>query len=295
MHNLAGAYTDAGQMDKAIALAAQTLEKLRVKLGSDHPYTMISMHDLAGAYDKAGKLDRSIPLYEETFRLEKEKLGPNQFETIATQANLAKSYCVAGRLEDAIPLLEDALLKVATLPPHQAARLAWIRATLTVAYEQTGRYVKAEPLRRAFVSQARQQWGAEDWRTAGQMTGLGMNLLRQKKYAEAESVLRESLAICDKSQRPDWGIFYTRSMLGGCLLHQKMYAEAEPLLLAGYRGMKERQAEIPPQAKGSLAEALEQLVQLYTGWDKKDEATRWRREWEARQQAQQSSSEKTRP
>ena len=48
-------------------------------------------------------------------------------------------------------------------------------------------------------------------------------------------------------------------MLGGALLGQKKYAEAEPLLLAGYEGMKQREAKIPPEGKVRLTEALERL------------------------------------
>ena len=52
-------------------------------------------------------------------------------------------------------------------------------------------------------------------------------------------------------------------MLGAALLGQKKYSEAEPLLLAGYQGMKEREAKIPAPYKIRLVEALERLVQLY--------------------------------
>ena len=65
-------------------------------------------------------------------------------------------------------------------------------------------------------------------------------------------------------------------MLGGSLLGQKNYSGAEPLLLAGYEGMKAREAKIPPQGKVRLTEALERLVQLYDAWGKPDQAAVWR-------------------
>ena len=74
--------------------------------------------------------------------------------------------------------------------------------------------------------------------------------------------------------------FNTQSLLGGSLLGQKNYAGAEPLLLAGYEGMKEREAKIPPQGKPRLTEALERLVQLYDAWGKPDEAAAWRKRLE---------------
>ena len=55
-------------------------------------------------------------------------------------------------------------------------------------------------------------------------------------------------------------------------------ADAEPLLRAGYEGMKQRAAKIPPQDKVRLPEAIERLVQLSEATDKKDEAAKWRKE-----------------
>jgi hypothetical protein len=71
--------------------------------------------------------------------------------------------------------------------------------------------------------------------------------------------------------------FKTRSLPGGSLLGQRKYAEAEPLLVAGYEGMKAREAKIPAQSRVRLTEALERLVQLYDAWGRKDEADGWRK------------------
>ena len=79
------------------------------------------------------------------------------------------------------------------------------------------------------------------------MAQLGLNLIQQRKWAEAETVLRECLAIREKAQPDDWSTFNTRSLLGGSLLGQKKFAEAEPLILAGYEGMKAREDKIPRQ------------------------------------------------
>ena len=112
-------------------------------------------------------------------------------------------------------------------------------------------------------------------------------LLQAKAFTEAEPLLRECLAIREKTQPDEWTTFTTKSMLGGALLGQKKYAEAEPLLLAGYEGMKQREAKIPPPGKVRLTEALERLVQLYEALEKKDEAAKWRKELEARKESQE--------
>ena len=81
---------------------------------------------------------------------------------------------------------------------------------------------------------------------AGLLAQIGLGLLEQKKWTEAEPLLRECLAIREKAQPDIWSTFNTRSMLGGSLLGQKKYAEAEPLIVSGYEGMKAREAKIPP-------------------------------------------------
>ena len=104
---------------------------------------------------------------------------------------------------------------------------------------------------------------------------LGLNLLQQRKYTDAETILRDCLAVLDKKQPDVWTTFSTRSMLGEALVGQKKYAEAEPLLLQGYEGMKQREKTIPPQGKVRLTESVERLVQLYDAWGKKDKSDEW--------------------
>ena len=97
-------------------------------------------------------------------------------------------------------------------------------------------------------------------------------MLQQKKWAEAEPVLRDCLAIRQKQIPDSWLTFNTQSLLGGALLGQKKYAEAEPLLLKGYEGIKTGEKTIPPQELTPILKALDRLIELYTALDKPDEA-----------------------
>jgi hypothetical protein len=64
--------------------------------------------------------------------------------------------------------------------------------------------------------------------------------------------------------------------LGGSLLGQKKYAEGEALIVAGYEGMKAREAKVPPPGKPRFADAAERVVRLYEEWGKKEKAAEWR-------------------
>lgn len=108
----------------------------------------------------------------------------------------------------------------------------------------------------------------------------GSLLLSQKKPAEAELKLRESLAIRRKIQPDDWSTFDVQSMLGEALMDQKKYADAELLLRSGYAGLKKHRGDIPSSDKSHLTRALERLVRLYEAWGKKDQAHQWQKELE---------------
>ncbi len=142
--------------------------------------------------------------------------------------------------------------------------------------EQTGRSAEAEPLFRDAMRLARKQFGPADPRTVAIMAPLGLGLIQQGKWTEAEPVLRETLTIREKLQPDEWSTFLTRSLLGGSLLGQRKYAEAEPLIVAGYEGMKAREARIPAPAKPRLPESAERVVKLYEDWGKQDKVAEWR-------------------
>ena len=86
------------------------------------------------------------------------------------------------------------------------------------------------------------------------------------------------MTLREKNPPDDWTLFDAQSMLGGALLGQKKYADAEPLLLKGYKGMKQREKSMEPRDAPRLPEALDRLIELYTATSNADEAKKWRSE-----------------
>jgi tetratricopeptide (TPR) repeat protein len=274
--NLAVAYQATGRTADAIKLFERVRDGRTEKLGPDHPHTLTTLDELAMAYWSAKQLDRSVPLFEEILKRYRAKLGPDHPDTLRTQVNLGVNYRDAGRIDEALPLLEDALARARKRPRPFPAQLAWVSVALAQTYDKAKIFVKAESLFRESLADARKWFGADDPRTAAFLAQLCMNLMTQQKWAEAEPVLRDCLAIRQKKQPDAWNTFNTQSILGGALLGQKKYAEAEPLLVEGYEGMKQRQAQIPLTIRSTcLAEAAERLVQLYEATGRDEQAAAW--------------------
>ncbi len=287
LDNLGTANQAAGRLAEAIALYERVRDARIAKLGSDHPDTLTTLNNLASAYWSMKQLDRSVPQFEEVLKRQETKLGRQHPDTQWTVANLGVNYKDAGRLKEAIPLLEEA---------HQAAkgipRLRWVAYPLIGAYAKEGENAKLADLVREQLTEARKALPLDSPQLAGLLAQIGLSLLQEEKWTEAEPLLRECLAIREKAQPDDWSTFNTKSLLGGALLGQKKYTDAEPLLRNGYEGMKQREKTSPPQGSTRIREAIERLVHLYEAMDKKGEAAKWRKEWEDRKTAQKQPEKK---
>jgi serine/threonine protein kinase len=171
-------------------------------------------------------------------------------------------------------------------PPRPSTRLSDSRESLPsisaqrqVEAAQLPRLVRGEldciVMKSLDKDRGRRYLGPDHIETLTSLNNLAVAIGQAGRPAEAEAILRQSLAISASKEPEAWTTFLTRSLLGGALLNQKKYADAEPLLLEGYQGMKERQAKIPSHNQVDLTEALERLVRLYEGWGKKAEAQQW--------------------
>jgi serine/threonine protein kinase len=274
--NLAKQDEEVRRTEDAIRVREGTLKLVEPKLGHDHPLTLQNRNNLAMNYWRAGRFDLSVPLFELTLKQKIAKFGADDPETLKTQANLGVTYVSAGRPEEGARVMEEALRRAQGRSKAMTA-VAWLRPKLAAAYDASGQFARSEPIYREELETARKSFGSGDLRAAGAAAQLSWNFLMQEKWGEAESVLRECLAVREKTQPDDWTTFNTRSVLGGALLGQGKKAEAEPLLLSGYQGMKAREAKIPSKARDRLSEAAARVVRLYEALGKPEQAAEWQR------------------
>ncbi len=291
-NSLATAYLAAGRATDAIRMHEATLERRETKLGADHPDTTRSRNNLASAYRESGRIADAIKLFETTLKQRESKLGADHPDTLISRNNLALAYRDAGRIDEAIKLFEATLKdRESKLGPDHPGTLR-SRNNLALAYRAAGRTADALKMHEATLKQREAKLGADHpetlnsrynlasaYRDAGRADDaikLYEATLKQMESKLGELLACRCLARREKTQPDDWSAFNTRSQLGGTLVGQKKFAEAEPFILAGYEGMKAREARIPATSKRRLTEAALRVVELYEDWGKKDKAAEWR-------------------
>jgi eukaryotic-like serine/threonine-protein kinase len=288
MHQLAFYYFYVGRKDEALKLQEELLPLQREVSGPEHPGTIAAMHVLTTSYQAAGRLPEAIKLAEEVLLLSRKVLGPELPRTIIAMHLLTTSYQAAGRLPEATKLAEEVLpLSRKVLGPDHPDTIGAMNL-LTTSYQAAGRLPEALklqeellPFSRKALADARTRLPKDSPALAGQLAQISQTLLVLKAWAEAEPLLREALTIREKKEPDDWRTFNTRSMLGEALLGQNKLAEAEPLLMGGYKGLKDREVAITTQGRFRLLEALERLVKLHEAKGSESEAAAWRGRLEA--------------
>jgi Flp pilus assembly protein TadD len=291
--NLAAMYQARGKYGKAEPLLLEVLRQNEKKQGPEHPDTLRTRHSLAMVYQDQGRLDDAEPIYADVLARRERVLGADHLETLTTGNNLANLYNSRGDFAKAEPLYLRAIAgAVATLGFAHPSTHA-ILQNLAELYDSWGKPEKAEPLLTRRLDFLKEKAGADSPATAGAMAELSSNLLKRKKYAEAEKPLRDCLRAREKAQPDLWTTFNTRSQLGEALLGQKKYAEAEPLLAGGHEGLAKRREKIPPQVRSArLKEALGRLAALYDATGRKGDADRCRREIDALDKADKAPAKK---
>jgi serine/threonine protein kinase/tetratricopeptide (TPR) repeat protein len=286
LNSLAVAYRAAGRTPEAIALYEQ-VRGARIKhLGPNHPDTHTTQLNLGVAYRVVGRTAEAIALHEAVRDARLKKFGADHPATLIALTCLAHDYMVAGETERALRLFEqaaDAMQKRQFR--HESAGHAV--GNLVACHEKLKQYEPAEAWRRKWLVVVKEKHGPESTAYARELEGLGCNLLRQKKHADAESLFRQCLAIVRKTQPDAWTTFNAQSLLGEALTGQQKYVDAEPLLLDGYQRLSRLADKVPPNCK---TEALQRLVQLYERWDKPAQAARWRTELETRIRAAEETA-----
>jgi tetratricopeptide (TPR) repeat protein len=281
MNGLEQAYKRAKMLEQARPLVEEIYMLQMAAKGPEHPDTLSALYNLAGWYARANKLDAAVPLLEQALKGMTAKLGPSHPDTRSCVTNLAGKYQAQGRYDRAVDLLAEQLNRLKTeQPPQSESSLLAAMHELADAYCEAGRPEQAVPLYEEEIRLHTAKPGADKNVVASQARNdLGLALLQQRKYAQAEPLLRGALTAREKSMNPrSMWLGNTRSALGEALAGQGKYPEAEPLLRTGYEILAA--ATIPARYRNRLTQAVDRLVQLYDAWGQRDKADEWRKKLE---------------
>ncbi|HVJ81203.1 MAG TPA: serine/threonine-protein kinase [Planctomycetia bacterium] len=257
---------------EAMPIFEESVRRMSKALGPKHQQTLRAKGNLAATFWSLGRLDKSTPLFEELVARQTELIGRGHRDTLRNLANLGVNYRDGGRHAEAVRALREVTQAAAIMPD-----LRWVEGELLTAYARAGMKEEVVALsgRLAAVSRGTRR---DDASLAMALNLLGVRLLEVQAGAEAEKLLRESLALREKAMTDDWLVGYAKGQVGTALLAQRRLAEAEPLLSAGCEMMLARRKSMPPQGPSALVDAMRRLVRLYEESGDKTKATKWRAE-----------------
>ena len=150
--NLAIAYRESGNLQKAIDMFEDVLADCTRILGPNHPHTLATRNNLALAHQDAGHLSTAIDMHQALLPDMTRLLGPDHPHTLAARINLAATYYAAGDLQKAIDMFEDVLADCTRLlGPDHPDTLA-TRGNLAAAYAKAGNLHKAIVMNEALLA-----------------------------------------------------------------------------------------------------------------------------------------------
>jgi eukaryotic-like serine/threonine-protein kinase len=261
----------------------KSYELRKQNLGEDHRDTIRVLQQLAVAY-QANADDRAAKCFRDVLAsVRRGGEAPPAFTM--TLRSVASSFRSQNKYAEAEPLIAECVDRLSREMPGTANEMD-DRRELAEVREALGKFADAEP-HRVWLVEWHRKGTANSVQCAATLVDLGSNRLKQQKYAEAETPLRECVKICEQKYPDHWIRFQAASLLGAALAGQKKFAEAEPLLIAGYEGLRNQKDPLvidvlgrpaQPHAKNAfVADALERVVKLYNTWDKKGKADEWRK------------------
>jgi tetratricopeptide (TPR) repeat protein len=216
---------------------------------------------LTQLYVDRGDVAKADPLASEASQ-ELRALGSDLFTLAQSLIDLGNVRRLEGRYTEAEPLIQEGTRLYAQLQGADHPNVAYGLWILSALHYYQGSYDVAEQNARGVLRIVEKLPKGTSYYGAA-YGALGRVLNKTGRSKEAEPLLREALAIRQKSPRRN-DIALALGSLGECLTTQKRYAEAEPVLVESYETLKSLQVPQSPLLK----EARERLASFYAAWGK---------------------------
>lgn len=229
LNNLALAYKDTGELDKAESILSRVLEKTRERDGADGPNTLLCAGNLAQVLAKQGKHQEAISIYEGTIELMEKRLGEDHPFTQYTRDYLSASYNAIGETERSRQLAESVVnLQVLRFGADSPETLM-SQAKLAKAYAQLQDFVKSRTAYEKVVADQERVLGANHDDTINSLKELAAVCRSLSDNASALRYERDFLVrsinrLPQSIPKDDWQLFEKR---GGLYARLKEWEKAE--------------------------------------------------------------------
>jgi CHAT domain-containing protein/tetratricopeptide (TPR) repeat protein len=258
----------ATRYDEAEPLFREALEICRRVAGNDHPATATVRGNLAMTLNKLDRYDEARPLYEEDVAIKRRLLGEDHPDTVVATSNLVTHLDDLAKHAEVEPQLRRVLDVMVREEGKDGYHAEISRNNLAFNLAAQGRYAEAEPLYRevlesrlnppfdeqlaaaasALARAAQHHRRLNHPHTADALGQLAVNLDSLGRYAEAEALYRQALAIYQTFDGESTRTAATYSSLAVTLDHQGRHEEAEQIFekavgifLRAAKGRKGRQ------------------------------------------------------
>lgn len=274
LNNLGMNTSQRGNFEQAEALFREVLEIHRRSLGNDHPDTLASVNNVGFILLQQGQHNEAKSLYRGALETSTKALGSEHPTTLALMQNFAGLSLETGDLERAESLLREVLdAEVRLFGAGNPNTLGSVYGLGLVLHERE-KYEEAEPVLRQALSGFKELLGSENPRTQTLVMLLARALNKLSRYPETVNVVRENAHFsADAQKQTPWQSAVAWSLAGEALAKTGNYKEAESALLESYDVLD---SSLPDTERAEeLPAAVRRLVELYTGWNKPNDAARW--------------------
>ena len=182
------------RFDDANALLQPAVQRARKQLGIEHIETQRAINELATSHQFGKRSDEAEAGFREVLAIRERRYGDDAMATRTSLNNLAMLLGSTDRDAEAIPYFERALAAERRALGDSHPDTLVLSHNLAMALRDVGERERSIDIQRQNVDLAKRILPADHWQTSIYMAVLGQTLTQIGRLAEAEPLLRASLA-----------------------------------------------------------------------------------------------------